>query len=477
MRWRTRTVPIASIMTAALVVAGIAAAGPLPAGAASPAPAAPVQDGNPFLRAAGYVNPDWSARASTAAANAGQLSPRMATAAHQPTAVWLDSIASIGGGHGRRGLRGHLDAALQQQATLDVPVVVTLVLYNLPNRDCARSVGGELTVGDSEWPAGGGLSTYRTRYIDPIAAILADPAYASLRVAVVVEPNALWSMLLYNRAPDRCAEAARAGVYLDAVPYALTRLHEIPNVYAYLDIAQSNLLGWPDNLTRGVQLFAEVAARTPAGTASVDGFAVNVADYDPVSELFLDPQKRISGKRILESRFADWNPHLEEQSYINAMYTALVAKGFAATTGMLVDTSRNGWGGPGRPTAASTSTDLETYVRESKVDRRDFRFTWCNQAGAGLGERPRPNPTLHVHAYAWIKPPGESDGHYDGEPRESVEAQCNPYTDFPPMYGAGRPTNALPGAPPRGEWFDAAFTELVSNAYPPLPSSPRPPLG
>lgn len=91
-------------------------------------------------------------------------------------------------------------------------------------------------------------------------------------------------------------------------------------------------------------------------------------------------------------------------------YAALVAAGFPEQIGALLDTSRIGWGGPARPTAAGTSTDINAFVEQSRVDRRPTRLTWCNQKGTGLGELPRATPQAHVHAYAWVKQPGVSDG-------------------------------------------------------------------
>jgi cellulose 1,4-beta-cellobiosidase len=133
-----------------------------------------------------------------------------------------------------------------------------------------------------------------------------------------------------------------------------------------------------------------------------------------------------------------------------------------------VDTSRNGWGGPARPTALSTSNELNTFVDQSRVDRRRTRSTWCNQIGAGLGEPPRAVPRAHVHAYAWVKQPGVSDGNHVRTPEPSGDVRCDPNGEIPPVGGANKPTNAMPGAPPRGEWFPAAFTELVRNAHPPV---------
>lgn len=63
-------------------------------------------------------------------------------------------------------MRGHLDAALAQDAANGTnAVVVTFVLYNLPNRDCQRAAGsGELSLA-------GVLERYQAEFIDAIRAI------------------------------------------------------------------------------------------------------------------------------------------------------------------------------------------------------------------------------------------------------------------------------------------------------------------
>ena len=123
----------------------------------------------------------------------------------------------------------------------------------------------------------------------------------------------------------------------------------------------------------------------------------------------------INGQPVDSANFYQFNPYIDELTYDEAMYTNLVNAGFPSTIGMLIDTSRNGWGGPNRPTGPSTSTDLNTFVNQSKVDQRPFRGDWCNQNNAGLGPFPQANPNssfTHLYAYVWIKPPGESDGDY-----------------------------------------------------------------
>ena len=53
------------------------------------------------------------------------------------TAIWLDRIAAIQGGaanSGRLGLTQHFDAAVKQAAAAKKPVVVQIVVYDLPSR-------------------------------------------------------------------------------------------------------------------------------------------------------------------------------------------------------------------------------------------------------------------------------------------------------------------------------------------------------
>jgi cellulose 1,4-beta-cellobiosidase len=143
---------------------------------------------------------------------------------------------------------------------------------------------------------------------------------------------------------------------------------------------------------------------------------------------------------------------------------------------MLIDTSRNGWGGPNRPTAVSTSTDLNTYVNQSRLDRRPHRGGWCNQNGAGIGARPTANTGITgVDAFVWVKPPGESDGVSEAgiidpdDPAKGFDAMCDPNAQN--RYNGQFGTNAMPGAPHAGRWFPAQFAMLVQNAFPAIPST------
>src|SRR4029079_15256591 len=125
---------------------------------------------------------EWSSKvkAAAAAATDSELAGKIDKIANTSTAVWLSKVWDIAGKEGHLGLRGHLDAALAQAKAKHRIVAVTIVVYDLPNRDCASSAsGGELTV------AADGLNRYKQEYIDPIATILADPKYTPLRVAAI----------------------------------------------------------------------------------------------------------------------------------------------------------------------------------------------------------------------------------------------------------------------------------------------------
>ena len=114
----------------------------------------------------------------------------------------------------------------------------------------------------------------------------------------------------------------------------------------------------------------------------------------------------ISGQPVRSANFYQWNVHIDEGTYAIAWKAAMAAKG--VRNGMLVDTSRNGWGGcgggpavsqPCRPTGPSTSTDLNTFVNQSRTDRRPAKGDWCNQNGAGLGAVPQANPSIAGGVY------------------------------------------------------------------------------
>ncbi|MDP5275783.1 glycoside hydrolase family 6 protein [Chengkuizengella axinellae] len=424
---------------------------------------------NPFEGATSYVNPDYAnlIDSSIALVNDSELAARMETIKSYPTAVWLDRIAAIHGGDqnsGRKSLADHLDDALAQKQD-NTPITATIVIYDLPGRDCAAlASNGELPLSEE------GLQRYKTEYIDPIVSVFSDPKYQDIRIVTVIEPDGLPN-LVTNLSDPECAEANSSGIQVEATQYALDQLHSIDNVYIYMDIAHSGWLGWDNNLQGVVSLYTDVVQGTTDGLQTIDGFITNTSNYTPLEEPYLtDPDLTVGGQPLKSSNYYEWNPNFDEIDFTAALYNAFVANGFPEDIGFLIDTSRNGWGGENRPTEASGDT-VNSYVDSGRIDLRDHRGLWCNVNGAGMGLPPQVASgefeNTHLDAFVWVKPPGESDGaseFIDNDEGKNPDPNCDPeYTDG---ANAGVPTGAMPDAPLAGHWFHEQFVMLVENAYP-----------
>ncbi|MFC3574195.1 glycoside hydrolase family 6 protein [Streptomyces yaanensis] len=412
---------------------------------------------NPYAGAKVYVNPEWSAKAAA--------EPGGSRVSNQPTGVWLDHIAAINGTSTSMGLRAHLDAALAQKGSGEE--VVQLVVYDLPGRDCsALASNGEL--GPTE------IDKYKTQFIDPIAAILSDPKYASLRIVTTIEldslPNLVTNTGSRASATAACDTMLANGNYVKGVGYALAKLGAIPNVYNYLDAGHHGWLGWDDNFGPAATLFKQAATSEGASVDDVQGFITNTANYSALKENNFTINDSVNGTSVRQSKWVDWNRYVDELSFAQAFRNQLVSVGFNSGIGMLIDTSRNGWGGTARPTGPGPLTSVDTYVDGGRYDRRIHVGNWCNQSGAGLGERPQASPATGIDAYVWMKPPGESDGSSSAianDEGKGFDRMCDPtYTGN--ARNGNNMSGALPNAPLSGHWFSAQFQQLMQNAYPPL---------
>ncbi|NNN34737.1 cellulose 1,4-beta-cellobiosidase [Streptomyces sp. S3(2020)] len=412
---------------------------------------------NPYTGAKVYVNPEWSAKAAA--------EPGGSRISNQPTGVWLDRIAAINGVNGGMGLRAHLDAALAQKGSGEM--VVQLVIYNLPGRDCAAlASNGEL--GPTE------IDKYKTQYIDPIAAILADTKYAGLRIVTTIEidslPNLVTNTGSRPTATPQCDVMKANGNYQKGVGYALNKLGDVANVYNYIDAGHHGWIGWDDNFAASATVMKEAATSEGATVNDVHGFIANTANYSALKENNFTINDSVAGKSVRESKWVDWNRYVDELSFAQAFRNQLVTTGFNSGIGMLIDTSRNGWGGTARPAGPGATTDVDTYVNGGRYDRRIHVGNWCNQSGAGLGERPQANPATGIDAYVWIKPPGESDGSSSAIPNDEgkgFDRMCDPTYTGNPRNGNSM-SGSLPNAPLSGHWFSAQFQQLMTNAYPAL---------
>jgi cellulose 1,4-beta-cellobiosidase len=452
-----------------------------------------------------YASPDYTTEVATAVATepAGSaLANQMTVVGKTPTFVWLDRIAAIAGGsvnNGRLGLQGHINAALAQQSG-STPIVVQLVIYDLPDRDCAAlASNGELSIAGGDTPkgyttplTGTGIQEYENNYITPIYNILA--AYKSnpnIRFVLVIEDDSLPNIVTntgYSYSLANCIAAnggqsyptySTSGVYVQGIQYALNQFHSLPNAYNYLDIGHHGWLGWTTGAGLAFPFYATVAQGTTAKFASVDGIITNTANYGPTKEPYMTATEAVGSGEVYQATFYSYDPSIDELSYAQEFYTGLTGQGFPSTLGFLIDTSRNGWGGSLRPTGASTSTDLNTFVNATKIDERNDMGQWCNQPNQGIGALPTVNPGggSNLQAYVWVKPPGESDGNYPGSVYNGVtstggDPNCDPAHDN--ALANGFATNAIPNSPPAGTFWLTEFLEDVQNAYPALPTSTSP---
>lgn len=428
------------------------------------APAAHVV--NPFVGATLYRDVDYVAAVNAAATlQGGTLGQQMRQVASYPTFLWLDSIAAVNGTNGSaRSLAGHLDQALAQGAN-----AVGIVVYDLPNRDgSALASNGELLIAQN------GLNRYKSEYIDVIFNTISQQQYRNLRIVMVIEPDSLPN-LITNLSFPKVAEANSTGAYVQGVQYAVGTLRSLSNTYAYIDVGHAGWLGWPSNFNPFVDLLKQMGAGIAGGNSKVDGFISNTANYNVFAEPYMTANQQIGGNPVRSMPvWYDWNDYIDEQSYATALRNALASgsNAYPASIGLLLDTSRNGWGGPNRPTGPSTSTVLNTFVSATTLDKRTHKGNWGNQSGAGIGARPVANPAPYYHAFVWVKPPGQSDGSSsliptgpDNPDGKGFDRMCDPTYTGNSLNG-NTMTGALPNAPVAGRWFQSQFVQLVQNAFP-----------
>jgi cellulose 1,4-beta-cellobiosidase len=419
---------------------------------------------DPFTGANRFLNPSYVAEVQAQAAADGNNAAEAAVANNQ-TALWLDHIGAITGDSTHVGLATYLSDAVAA-AKSGTPELAEIVIYDLPGRDCAALAS------NGEIPAtAAGLTEYESQYIDAIATILSNPAYASLRIAAIIEPDSLPNVVT-NQSLSACSTATP--YYETGITYALNKLHAISNVYNYLDIAHSAWLGWPSNMSATPAVYQKVVLGTTAGYASIDGFISDTANYTPVQEPYLtNPTLNVGGNPLDSVTFYQYNPTFDEVTYDTDMYNTLVSAGFPASDRFLIDTSRDGWGGPSRPTSLNTSpTTATAYVAANKIDERPFRGDWCNQNNAGIGARPTDEPfgnSSPIMGFVWIKPPGESDGDYPTSTHTHGDPHCDPSGTNTDGNGNTYSTGSIPGYDiAAGQWYPYEFQMLVANAYPAL---------
>jgi endoglucanase len=357
-----------------------------------------------------------------------------------PQATWFT------GGTPQEVRREVRKASALAAATRTVP---TLVVYNVPGRDC------------SQYSAGGAAddAAYRA-WIDGLAAGLTK----NQQIVVVVEPDGLALM------PGDCAP----GTYPEgSAPTNAGRLADITYAGQAIERANPNALVYLDAGHNGWHSVASIADRLQdADVDQFQGLALNTSNYQYTPNLehygtwiseclaILDPDY-VHGvdvdpcpnqywnggpandfNGVALDPFQQWSDAATDPAAntlgVNQRYESLLGD-LQPTAHVVLDTSRNGQG-PWAPAAGTSYPDPQT---------------WCNPPGRGLGARPAavPAPAFPlVDAYLWVKTPGQSDG------------QCNrgvAGTTTDPEWGGSTD-------PAAGAWFPQQALQLAQLAVPPL---------
>jgi endoglucanase len=226
--------------------------------------------------------------------------------ASQPTGKWFGAWS------------GDIESAVSSYAGAAAHAhrIPIMIAYNIPSRDCG---------GDSA----GGMANEAAynQWIDSFKAGLGNN-----QAIVILEPDALAEL-------DSCLDGAGQAARLRMLTYAIQRL-ESPSVSVYLDAGHAN---WVPADRMAARLKA-------AGVDKASGFALNVANYDPINQ--------------------------------EVGYAAAVNRAMGKREAFVIDSSRDGSG----------TTDGE----------------WCNPANRRLGLTPQLNGPGDM--LLWLKAPGESDG-------------------------------------------------------------------
>jgi cellulose 1,4-beta-cellobiosidase len=354
---------------------------------------------NPFLDVNFFLNPEYVENVEATAKAFPAEAEAIRKVKQYPTGLWLDSIAHVAN------LPLWLAEARKQQQASGKPTLSLVVVYDMPDRDCAaKSSAGELKVSEN------GAARYRTEFIDVIAKHFKD--YSDLPIVAILEPDSLGNLVTNLNLP-KCSDAR--STYVDSTVYAIQKL-QLPNVSIYLDAAHAGWLGWDHHRESLIKVYKKVLKQA-GGYDMIRGFATNVSNYTHLSN---------RDGMAMESS----DPCYNEMIYVKKLAVGLSDSG-VKNKGFIIDTARNGKGGI-----------------------RKVWGHWCNIKGAGLGERPRAAPEPFIDAFFWVKPPGESDGISDPtQPR--FDAEC-------------ASSDSAQGAPQAGVWFQSYFLDLVRNATPPM---------
>lgn len=258
--------------------------------------------GNPFEGVQLWANRYYSSEVHTLAipTMTGAMATKAAAVAKVPSFQWLDRNVTI-----ETLLVDTLgDIRKANQAGANPPYAAQIVVYNLPDRDCAaHASNGEFSI------ANNGANNYKN-YVDNIRKKLIE--YSDVRTILVIEPDSLANMVT-NMGVAKCAGAASS--YKELTKYTMKTL-DLPHVAQYLDAGHAGWLGWPANMEPAAKLFADLY-KDAGKPASVRGLATNVANYN-------------SWSLSTAPGYTTPNPNFDEKRYVTAFRPLLEAQGFPA---------------------------------------------------------------------------------------------------------------------------------------------------
>jgi endoglucanase len=350
--------------------------------------------------------------------------------------------------------------------------VPALVLYNVPGRDCSQYSSG-----------GAGSDVAYQAWIDGVVKGLGQA-----RAIVIVEPDGLANLPsdCPSAYPGQDVDALTQGRIAD-IKYAATTIESSdPNSLVYLDAGNSAWHSVGDISKRLEQ----------AGVASVQGFSlnvsnyqfttntnfygtwvseclaytekVNVGDYGSCGDMYWSGGPANNWTGVALDRYGVWSDSASDPTLNTAGITSRYASILGSTTPIahfVADTSRNGRG-PNSMTAYAAAP----YNQPAIVISSLAAGNWCNSPGAGLGLRPTTNTGVAlVDAYLWVKTPGQSDGQCNiaGGARAWDYTQYNPWNWNATQQQQNDPLWGLQD-PAAGAWFPQQALQLAQLANPAL---------
>lgn len=387
-----------------------------------------------------------------------------------PTAFWVDkmSVSNPSNRSDTRTLVGALTDASSQSPT----PMVTIIVYNVPNRDCgAAASAGEICClkranGTCDMTfdrdCNGGVAEYSHSYVDVVANTVREFC-GHVPMSFVIEPDSIPNLITGLENPN-CGSVSTGISYRTGIKYAIKTLKRAcPSSAIYLDAAHGLWLGWESKAEAYVE---EVKAMMV--WQDLRGFAVNVANYNPLGEkcpslgVCIPPEDEDGGDddddadeeegddtcKAIDIHsccspdrccYAKSNPGFTEANYIQELSEKFRAAIPGFKPRFVIDTARNG----------------------AKLGPSQCRGTWCNYRDGGIGARPtvKTGDPL-IDAFLWIKLPTESDGCTEILPDGS---KC---PRFDPACARDDAVGSKPGeprAPEAGGLFKYQFLQLVRN--------------